>query len=198
MSWLRSLSGGIRPYANKRFILPVLMLFILTLAVLEASPIGEMRLKALSGGQGMLDMQFGYTPAHAYTMLGTIGETGRRLYEQLLGLDYLFTVVYAALQTLLITALLRKAGVPERFTMLNLIPFARCLLDMVENTLLLYVLARFPAQHASLVAVCGGVTVVKLSLNCGYMGMMFLLGALCSRGALAALRRTRDGKAVRS
>ena len=100
MSWLRSLSGGIRPYANKRFILPVLMLFILTLAVLEASPIGEMRLKALSGGQGMLDMQFGYTPAHAYTMLGTIGETGRRLYEQLLGLDYLFTVVYAALQTL--------------------------------------------------------------------------------------------------
>lgn len=198
MAWLRSLSGGIRPYANKRFILPVLALFILILAVLEASPIGEMRLKALSGGQGMLDMQFGYTAPHAYAMLGAIGEGGRRLYEQLLGLDYLFTVVYAALQTLLITALLRKAGVTGRLSMLNLIPFARCLLDIVENTLLMYVLARFPVQHASLVAVCSGVTMVKLALNYGYMGMMFLLGALSSRGTVATLRRTRDGKAVRS
>jgi hypothetical protein len=198
MAWLSSLSAGVRPYANKRYILPLLTLFILTLIVLEISPVGAMRLASLNSGQGMLDMRFGYTAESVYSMFGLIGEHGRLLYTQLLGLDYLFTVVYMLLQTLLITALMRKAGVHERFKLLNLIPLLRCLLDLLENTLLYFLLISYPVENGSLVNFCSIVTMVKLSLNYGYMGMMFLLGALSTRGIMTVALKAHTGKVEES
>lgn len=198
MAWLRSLSAGVRPYANKRFILPLLALFILALTILEISPVGAMRLASLSSGQGMLDMRFGYTAESAYSMFGFIGEEGRLLYTQLLGLDYLFTVVYMLLQTLLITALMHKARISERFLLLNLIPLLRCLLDMLENTLLYFLLIRYPVVYPSVISICSIVTVVKLSLNYGYMGMMFLLGALSSQGIMTTALKAHARKVEES
>ena len=198
MAWLRCISAGVRPFAHKRYILPLLALFILTLVILETSPIGAMQLASLNGGQGMLDMRFGYTAETAYGMFAQIGEQGRLLYTQLLGLDFVFTVVYMLLQTLLITALMHKAAIPDRLTVLNLIPLLRCLLDLLENTLLYFLLIRYPAAHGSLVAFCSVVTVAKLVLNYGYMGMMFLLGALSTRGVMTAALKAHARKAEES
>lgn len=196
MKMFRTLSRSIQPYANTRYILPVLGVFVMVLVVLELSPIGAVRLAAISGGQGMLDMQFGYSAGQAYAMFAEIGETGRQLYVRLLGLDGLFTVVYMVLQALLITALMRKTRVPEQWITLNLLPLVRCVLDIVENILLCYVLIRYPAQYHGLVAACSWVTSIKLALHYGYIGIMFLLGALSTRELFVGiLRKTTTNKA---
>ena len=141
------ISGRLTKYANRRYILPLLGLLILILIAMERGPFGSEKIKQLSGGAGTLDMTFGYSTAQAYSLLDRIGSAGRELYVRLLGLDFLFAVVYMALQALLVTALIQKAKLGARWEKLNLLPFLRSALDVVENTLLLGLIAGFPGQY---------------------------------------------------
>jgi hypothetical protein len=114
-------------------------------------------------------------------MLDRIGGTGRQLYIKLLGLDFLFILVYAAFQSLLITALMKKANWNARLAKLNLLPLLGSALDIVENCMLLFLILSFPIQHASAVRVSSAVTMVKLALYYGCMVMIFILGTLAAR-----------------
>jgi hypothetical protein len=158
-----------------------LFLLIAILVLMERGPFGSGKLKALSGGMGMLDMMFGYSAELAYGMLDRIGVLGRELYTKLLGLDFLFAAVYMALQSLLITALMKKANLGGRWQALNLLPVLRSALDVAENCLLLYVIASFPARHGTMVSAASAVTIVKLALNYGYIAIAFILGAVAAR-----------------
>ncbi len=189
MKALYSVSNGLKRYANKRYILPLVFLLIAILVLMERGPFGSGKLKALSGGLGMLDMMFGYSAELAYGMLERIGVLGRQLYTRLLGLDFLFAAVYMALQSLLLTALMKKANLGGRWQALNLLPFLRSALDVAENCLLLYVIAAFPARHGAAVSVASAVTVVKLALNYGYIAIVFILGALTMRRTFSVRRK---------
>lgn len=180
MKVLETLSDGAYRFAKARYIVPCLVAFLAVLAFMEMSPIGMMALKRLSGGVGMLDMSFGYAPATVDSMFETLGADGRLLYARLLCLDFGFMFAYTALQALLISALLRKAGAHGRLLRLNLIPFARSALDVVENFLLLFFLARYPLSVPALVVAASGITAAKLALNYGYIALVFSLGALTS------------------
>jgi hypothetical protein len=114
---------------------------------------------------------------------------GRQLYTRLLGLDLLFAAVYIALQSLLLTALMKKANLGGRWQALNLLPFLRSALDVAENCLLLYVIASFPAWHGVAVSVASAITVVKLALNYGYIAIVFIMGALTTRRTFSGRHR---------
>ena len=181
---LNTVSSGMKKFANKKFILPLLILLIVILVFMERGPFGSGKLRELSGGTGMLDMQFGYGADQAYAMLGKIGGTGRQLYTKLLSLDFLFALVYMVLQSLLITALLKKANLNDRFTKLNLLPLVRSALDVAENCLLLFLIISFPVQHTAAVWISSAITMMKLAINYGYMAIVFLLGALTTRKSI--------------
>lgn len=181
MNVLNNISNEIKRFANKKYIIPALVLFIIMLVLMERSPIGSIELKELNAGIGMLDMQFGYSPILAYNMFEQIGSTGRELYSKLLGLDFIFSVVYMVLQSLLITALMRKTSLSARWGKLNLLPFARTVLDFAENGLLLFLLASFPAKHMATVEISSVITIVKLVINYGYIAIVFTMGALTTR-----------------
>ena len=189
MKTLDLISGGMMRYANRRYILPLLFLLILILIFMERGPFGSGAIKSLSGGEGTLDMTFGYSASQAHGLITRIGNEGRQIYTKLLGLDFLFAAVYMALQSLLITALIKKANLPTRFEKLNLLPFLRSALDVVENCLLLSLIASFPTFKPAVAMIASAITVVKLVLNYLYIAVVFFLGALTSNRAIHMKKR---------
>jgi hypothetical protein len=120
------------------------------------------------------------------------------MYVKLLSLDFLFAAVYMALQSLLITALMKKAKLPARFERFNLLPLLRSALDAAENCLLLILILGFPAFHPAVAVAASGITVVKLALNYLYIAVVFFLGALTTRQTIQMKKRdlTDRGRAV--
>jgi hypothetical protein len=174
-------SKKLQRFTTRRYMIPLFVLLVIILTLMEASPIGSVRLKALSGGTGMLDMEFGYNPVQVYGFLNRIGDAGLQLYKALLGLDYLFAVVFMLLQALLITNLLQRAGINHpNLQMLNLLPFVRSALDALENCFLLAILFQYPVQLPALVAVSSAVTISKLVVHRVIIVLTFSLGAWIS------------------
>lgn len=178
MKLFDKVSNGLKRFANKRYILPLLALLIIILVFMQCGPFGSAMLKEMSGGTGTLDMHFAYSADQAYSYLDTIGSAGRLMYNRLLGLDFLFAVVYMTLQSLLITALIKKAKLAAHWEKLNLLPFVRSALDFAENIILLLLIANFPEKLTVAVMVASVITAVKLSINYGYIAFAFCLGAL--------------------
>jgi hypothetical protein len=194
MRRLKSFSGALVAAARARTILPALALLVLVLVFMEASPIGKAALRAASGGGSMLDMRLGYGQEEAYGLFDALGAGGRQLYSSLLCLDFVFALVYMFTQSLMLSSLMRRSGFPERFRALNLLPFARTCLDILENLLILGLLGACPARLPWLVAVSACVTVLKWILYGATIGLLFYLGFQTSRngmkrkGALAQRR----------
>lgn len=192
MKTLTTLSGGMKKFANKKFIIPLLILLIAILMLMQKGPFGSERIEALSAGFGTLDMKYGYSASETARLFDQLGNEGRLAYNHLLYLDFGFALVYMTLQSLLITALIRKAGLGAKWEKLNLIPFVRSALDFVENVLLLSLLAGYPVQHTAAVGLASVLTVIKLTINYGYIALVFFLGALTTRQTM--LRKTRNQK----
>jgi hypothetical protein len=162
METLTRLSNSLQKYTTRYYIIPLVILFAILAVTMERSPIGTLRLKALSGGAGMLDMlQFGYSETTAYGVLAQIGPAGRTLYAQLLGLDVVFAIVYMLMQSVLLTNLLRRANVTGHWRLLNLLPWLRSGLDLLENGALFGLLSSFPARLSALVFVASTLTQLK-------------------------------------
>jgi len=184
MHLLDRVSNQIRRFANRNYILPLLALFFVVLFFMQRGPFGAARIKALSAGFGTLDMRFGYQTSEVASLFGQLGTAGRRDYTHLLLLDFGFMLVYMLLQSLLITALMRKVQLPARFDRLNLLPFLRSALDAAENLLLLSLLAAFPKTSTVVVTIASMLTIVKLAINYGYIALVFAFGAISTRKSI--------------
>ncbi len=178
MMTLNAVSSGMKKFANKKYIIPLLILLVIILIFMERGPFGSEKIKELNSGIGTLDMKFGYSASQAYSMFEKIGSEGRLAYSKLLCLDFVFALVYMFLQSLLITALIRKAKLSAGFEKFNLLPVVRSALDVAENCLLLSLIAVFPVQHTVAVSIASIITIVKLTINYGYIAGVFFLGAL--------------------
>jgi hypothetical protein len=194
MNKLLDFSNGLQRFTTRRYILPLFILLVIVLAFMEVSPIGSARLKALSGGTGMLDMEFGYSPAQVYGFLDRIGDAGQQIYKALLGLDYLFAVVFMLLQALLITNLLQRAGINHSgLQLLNLLPFVRSALDALENCFLLAILFQYPVQLPALVAASSALTITKLVMHRVIIALTFSLGAWISMRTMLPKNKVQVG-----
>lgn len=183
------ISDSMGRYAKTRYIILSLALVASIIVFMEQGPCGIAKLRVLSGGTGMLDMMFGYSPPMVHRLLEKVGSAGRHLYTRLLLLDFAFAIAYTALQSLLITALVRKASMDGLWKRFNLLPFVRSLLDLVENGILLFILNSFPVYPSTIVRIAAVITIIKLTLNYAYMVLVFFLGALTTRRSILTKRR---------
>lgn len=190
MNIFMNASNAMQRFANKKYIISVFLLFVLVITVMEIGPVGSIKLKELSGGTGMLDMQFGYSRLQVNNMLDTIGAAGRQLYAKLLGLDFIFAVVFMLLQSLLITALLRKAEVGGKFLILNMLPFFRSALDMTENIFILLLLFYYPVQLPVVVSIASTITSLKWIVYIAIIALLLALGSLATRKAFISKSNT--------
>ncbi len=178
MKMLSRISNSLQKYTSRYYLIPLIILFAALAVWIDRGPIGNTRLKELSGGLGMLDMQhFGYSETVAYDMLAQIGPAGRTFYAQLLGVDVVFALVYMLMQSLLLTNLLQRAHIAGRWQLLNLLPWLRSGLDILENGALLGLLYRFPARLAGLAFLASTLTLLKWLVYGIVIGLLFALGA---------------------
>jgi hypothetical protein len=192
-----NISKFMQRFATKKYIIPLLIMFIIIIILMEISPIGKVKLKEMSGGAGMLDMQFGYSQLQVYDMLGSIGTAGRLLYMRLLGLDFIFAVIFMLLQSLLITALLQKAQVSHHWYKLNLLPFVKSALDILENCFILLMLFNYPTKFLVIVCISSVVTILKWIIYGVVIAITFTLGALTSHRSILSKIEKRKYKELR-
>jgi hypothetical protein len=189
MKKITLLSKWIVARSSARTIVPAVLCVVVLIAVMEAVPFSTHALQRLSGGHGMLDMDFGYSPLFVRNFLTVIGSAGRAGYSSLLALDSLFALAFAVAQSLMISRLHRAAGLSDSFRALNLVPFMRAVLDLMENALLLSVLALFSVFSVPLAVVASSVTILK------WVVYYAIIAVFCALGVLSAVRASLERRA---
>jgi len=141
-------SDRIIAITSGRMILAVLAGFLVTAFLVNGRPFGIARLKEMTGGVGILDMEILYTPEQAYSLLFAMGEAGRAFdLTHIVPLDFLVPLFYSLAFSLLITWLLHR-WLPEASTWhrLNVIPLVGGFCDYLENLGVIAMLLAWPAQ----------------------------------------------------
>lgn len=158
---LKSLSNTLQKYALGWI---VFILFLLDAAFMGfIMPLAGASMKGGAGEMGPLDLQLFFTPAKAYQMVASYGESGRAFYRITeLTLDIIYPIVYTLFFSLLITWLFRK-GFPadSRMQRLNVVPFGAWLFDLLENLGIVGMLSIFPSTPALLAWATAFFTLVK-------------------------------------
>jgi hypothetical protein len=150
-------------------------------------PLTVRRLRALAGGEPVLDLRLAYSAEDVRRVLSRLGPAGRSEY-----LTMLWTVdlVLPALFATALGAAIR-AGALARW---HRVALAAAGVDYLENAALSGLIAAHPAVHPGLAALASLLTIAKFSLYLTAL-LVALAGALRSR-ADAVHRRTRQGRPI--
>lgn len=194
---MKRLQERLAPYATVPVLLVAAMLFIAHVAALRWF---DTRIDALSGAAGKPDLMMLAAPSVLLDTLTRYGDAGRALYTWSTLVDTSFPLSVAWLGALLLTR-----AWPRRHGTLWL-PLAFCVLDLIENALLLTTLARFPAFSPTLgwlVAITTSAKLVALALSYALMVAALLRLAYASARRRAAPRAPEDprlgsGRALRA
>jgi hypothetical protein len=169
-----------------------LLVCLLALAMVSIhvapTPWSLVRLRAVTNGVSILDMEAHYSGADAYRRLVALGETGRRFYlwRILGGLDVVLPVLMAlTLSVAIRTALGAGVAGGDRRERWVWIPWMGAAFDYLENVLIAFLLLSFPTSHDNVGAVAGWVTSAKLVAYVVSMIVAVVLGcrAVMSAGA---------------
>jgi hypothetical protein len=150
-------------------------------------PFSAAHVADLSGGQGVLDLEFAYDPATGAAALDALGPRGRAAYDRFQIADLVFPATYAVGLGSLVLALWRP------WPALALVPVVGAVFDYVENDGVFAALRTFPTPSSTALAVASGAGAVKLVLGCVSLGLV--VDGLLLR-AVRAIRGRRARRAV--
>ena len=184
-------SEELRRFVSTRRILWALGALVLSLVAMQVVPFGSRAMKALVPGGGVLDMEFAWSSRRAASLFEALGLSGRTLYRGFLGLNFVYAICSAWFQSLTISRLFLKAGLPERFGLVNMLPYAKAVFDLLENVLIFIALSAFstslPTAFPGLTITASLATSAKWILYYGCIAALVGLGTATS----FATRRTR-------
>ncbi len=124
-----------------------------------------------------LDMRWSYDVGDVLDLLNAYGPAGRSLYAELCWVDMLFAVSVGIVGH----SLIGTFGNGKSLRLLLLAPWGFCVLDLLENALLLQLLSA-PTLHESSVALASVVTRLKLSaLLITYASYLVAVGRMAAR-----------------
>lgn len=194
MTQLAKLSDRLYRITGAKSLALSFALLALTLVLLKVlnTPFGVKRIRIVSGDVKILDMQSGYTPDQAYATLEALGEAGRQAYVNfLLFGDILLPFAYGYFLIMALGMALR--GIlgtrPSPLRLLNALPVVPVVLDLIENAIILGMLAVWPERADGLALFASTFTVAKR----GVLMLCFAgTGAgLIAWGIASVYRRTR-------
>jgi hypothetical protein len=136
--------------ANGRAII-ILLAAVIALRVIVGLPNDPFGLNphlARLGNAAILDLQIGYTPEDAYTLLEALGPQGRQAYVAMLLIgDTLFPVSYSLLFAAIAAWLLARVAPPDHWAQkLSLIALIGGISDIAENLSILTMIFAFPQR----------------------------------------------------
>lgn len=125
---------------------------------------GSVGIARLSGGDAPLDMQPGYTPEDAATLLEHLGSEGRAFYQRFLLIDLVFIASFAWFQVAITRGLARKSGMQVFVRLMTVFCLARAGFDLLEDTAVLILIAQHPSLPEGLARAAGSFTWLKFAL----------------------------------
>ncbi len=148
MRILDVVSDRIIAITSPRMVFLSLLGFLITAFLINGRPFGVAQLNEITGGVGLLDMEFLYTPQQAYAHLAAMGEAGRAFdLTHIVPLDlvfpFMYTLFYAVTMTWFLRQWLPKASGWYR---LNVIPVIGGTCDYLENAGIIAMLLAWPTQ----------------------------------------------------
>lgn len=153
--------------ATGRNVLLLLLLFVAFSAFIM--PAMEADIKALSGGVGVLDLSFFYTPQTAQSMLAAYGPEGIRLY---IWAQWSVDFIYPIICGTLFATCLCWAGARNWWFLGPLLTVA----DWTENVFITILLVQYPAFSPETAWVACFFTVIKWSTVLFCNGLVFFFG----------------------
>jgi hypothetical protein len=142
MDYLDKISKG-------KIVLIFLAFFILMSIIINGKPFGVKKLKEISGGVGILDLEFNYTVDEAYDILDGLGEKGRVFYYKIIFLDFIFPLSYLLFLLFCINYFLIKIKILPKI--LLIFPLIVLLSDYTENICNIILLSNYPERLVKLV-----------------------------------------------
>lgn len=112
---------------------------------------------------GMPDTNLFYNPAYLYSLAETYGEAGRVAFVRWhFTVDLAFPLIYTAFLVLSLSWLVGKRFVQSSpCRLLNLLPLLGGILDLLENTFISIVMAKYPASMSLLARMAPVMTLAK-------------------------------------
>lgn len=148
---------------------------MLALANTPGFPWSAPTLRAMAGGEPMLDMRMGYASDAVYRLFDALGVSGRQRYlEEIWTLD----LALPAICGLFLFSAIRR-GALKRWRWLGLLAGAA---DYLENSAVTGLLLAHPARREGLAILASALTTAKFLLYFGAVGLAGLGGWLARRG----------------
>ena len=194
---LNRLQHMIQRLANGRAILILLGTTIALRVImgLPNDPFGLNPHLARLGGAEILDMQIGYTPDDAYTLLEGLGPEGRQAYTMMLSTgDMLFPIAYSLLFAAIAAWLLARVAPPDHWAQkLSLIALIAGVSDIAENLSILAMIAAFPQRLEGVAWFSSWIKVVKFGSGAIGAPLVLILVAMLVWQSVAG-RRAQSGE----
>lgn len=160
---------------KKMWLAILLFTFALSLYLVEWSPVGSEALKQYNGGYGTFDMK-SYDAEIVAEVLTMMQPKGFLVYTVYFICDYFFILCFGLLQIVLAHRVWKRTVSLKVVKVLMLVPILRGICDIVENTLLLYVIHHSMEDCDILVSLASYATKAKLLLI-GLWLVLLLTGA---------------------
>ena len=132
--------------------------FFICLAIMYFTNHGIRGLRKFDANFRLLDMQFHYTTADVYRTFEKLGSDGRLAYRNYWILDFFFIPCFLIVMLAIIYHMPLVGWVEIALIILSIL---RALFDVIENSILLYLISKYPAQDNLLATVCSWITTSK-------------------------------------
>lgn len=158
---------NMKNFSGRLFYVIIIISFFLTLYWVGGSNWSSQAVAQYNGGYGTFDMKT-YDVHTVERVLASMAPEGYKIsYRYYLG-DYLFTVFWGLLQCLISRIVYHSLKSKNQvafiiFTLPIVIPILRGIADIIENTMLVYTLMRYPEMNTVIIEIAKIATQIKLS-----------------------------------
>lgn len=158
--------------------------------LINGRPIGVAELKSITGGIGILDMEFLYSPSQAYLHLEAMGTAGRAFaLTHIVPLDLVLPAVYTLAYALAITWILHRwLPVGSRWHRLNVVPVIGGICDYCENFGIIAMILAWPQELHGVASFTMAAGFFKFAST--GLAFVIILGALIGWAATGIRKRS--------
>jgi len=130
-------------------------------------------MRKYDAGFRLLDMRFHYTATNVNETFTKLNVGGRVAYRNYWILDFFFIACFLVVQLTIINSI---AMSDTAINVLIVLSFLRAIFDIVENSILLYLIDKYPIQNNQLATICSWVTTSKfIALYLWIVGIAVML-----------------------
>lgn len=175
---LQRISFAIVTRANRKSLIITAIFFLAMQYLISISPFGVQAVKSVAPGVTILDMQLNYSPADAHKTLLDLQESGRKVYVQMLLIDFVFIIAYTPFLMVSLTLLYRFFFPKNRlYRIIWVVPLASGFFDVLENCGTLVQLKAFP-EALPVVARISNVFTMSKFVTAGLCEVTLGIGAI--------------------